>query len=197
MGHVTVPAVPWILPDSPIPQAIPHHLQCNGFAEALVSISKKLMEKSIKNGKPWNYGLLQYWVTPISSTIPSPLEALTSRRPRTSLPLIPTSIGNLWKVPGFARNSSNVNLVLPPATAWNSNQNSLFSWRKCMEMSGRLESLTSQPRSLIPTGSSFQTVPSWEGPTRWSNPDHYLLILSWKVKPKERNLSEFIPSSTI
>ena len=51
------------------------------------------MEKSIKDGKLWNYGLLQYRVTPISSTIPSPLEALTGRRPRTSLPQIPSSIG--------------------------------------------------------------------------------------------------------
>ena len=63
----------------------PHHLQSNGFAEALVGISKKLMEKSIKDGKPWNYGLLQY--------LPSPLEALTGRKPRTSLPQIPSSIG--------------------------------------------------------------------------------------------------------
>ena len=65
----------------------------NGFAEALMGISKKLMEKSIKDGKPWNYGLLQYRVTPISSTTLSPLEVLTSRRLRTSLPQIPSSIG--------------------------------------------------------------------------------------------------------
>ena len=51
----------------------PHHPQSNGFAEALVGISKKLMEKSIKDGKPWNYGLLQYRVTPISGNLPSPL----------------------------------------------------------------------------------------------------------------------------
>ena len=71
----------------------PHHPQSNGFAEALVGILKKLIEKSIKDGKLWNYGLLQYRVTPISSTIPSPLEALTGSRPRTSLPQIPFSIG--------------------------------------------------------------------------------------------------------
>ena len=71
----------------------PHHPQSNGFAEALVGISKKLMEKSIKDGKPWNYGLLQYRVTPISGNLPSPLEALTGRKLRTSLPQIPSSIG--------------------------------------------------------------------------------------------------------
>ena len=75
----------------------PHHLQSNGFAEALVGILKKLMEKSIKDGKPWNYGLLKYWVTPISSTIPSPLEALTGRKPRTSFPQIPLTIGKSVK----------------------------------------------------------------------------------------------------
>ena len=36
----------------------PHHPQSNGFAEALVGIAKKLMEKSIKHGKLWNYGLM-------------------------------------------------------------------------------------------------------------------------------------------
>ena len=75
----------------------PHHPWSNGFAEALVGISKKLMEKSIKDGKPWNYGLLQYHVTLISSTIPSPLEALTGRKSRTSLPQIPSSIGKTGK----------------------------------------------------------------------------------------------------
>ena len=66
----------------------PHHPQSNGFAEALVGITKKLMEKSVKEGKPWNYGLLQYRTTPISSTLPSPLEMLTN------LPQIPSSIGH-------------------------------------------------------------------------------------------------------
>ena len=71
----------------------PHHPRSNGFAKALVGIAKRLMDKAIKNGKPWNYGLLQYRVTPISSTIPSPLEALTGRKLRTSLPQVPSTIG--------------------------------------------------------------------------------------------------------
>ena len=119
----------------------PHHPQSNGFAEALVGISKKLMERSIKDGKLWNYRLLQYQVTPIFSTIPFPLEALTGRKPRTSLPQTPSSIEK------SVESSSNVNIhpVLPPAaTAWNSNQDSLFSWRKYMEKSGRQETLTNQ-----------------------------------------------------
>ena len=52
------------------------------------------MEKSVKEGKPWNYGLLQYRTTPISSTLPSPLEMLTGRRPHSSLPQLPSSIGH-------------------------------------------------------------------------------------------------------
>ena len=71
----------------------PHCPQSNGFAEALVGITKKLMEKSVKEGKPWNYGLLQYRTTPISSTLSSPLEMLTGRRPCSSLPQLPSSIG--------------------------------------------------------------------------------------------------------
>ena len=51
------------------------------------------MEKSVKDGKLWNYGLLQYRTTPISSTVPSPLEMLTGRRTRSTLPQLPSSIG--------------------------------------------------------------------------------------------------------
>ena len=72
----------------------PHHPQSNGFAEALVGIAKKLMEKSLKEQKPWNFGLLQYRTTPISSTLPSPLEMLTGRKPHSNLPQIPSSIGH-------------------------------------------------------------------------------------------------------
>ena len=56
-----------------------HYPQSNGFAEALVGVTKKLMEESVKEGKPSNFGLLQYRPTPISSTLPSPLEMLTGR----------------------------------------------------------------------------------------------------------------------
>ena len=72
----------------------PHHPQSNGFAEALVGITKKLMKKSVKEGKLWNYGLLQYRTTPVSSTLPSPLEMLTGRKPHSSLSQLPSSIGH-------------------------------------------------------------------------------------------------------
>ena len=47
----------------------------------------------MKEGKLWNYGLLQYRTTPISSTLPSPLKMLTGRRPHSTLPQLPSSIG--------------------------------------------------------------------------------------------------------
>ena len=52
------------------------------------------MDKSLKEGKPWNFGLLQYQTTPISSTLPSPLEMLTGRKPHLNLPQVPSRIGH-------------------------------------------------------------------------------------------------------
>ena len=71
----------------------PHYPQSNGFAEALVGIAKRLMEKSVKDGKLWKYGLMQYRTTPISSSLPSTLEMLTGRRPHSTLPQLPSAIG--------------------------------------------------------------------------------------------------------
>ena len=36
---------------------------------------------------------MELWTTPISGNLPSPLEALTCRRPRTSLPQITSGVG--------------------------------------------------------------------------------------------------------
>ena len=58
-----------------------------------MGITKKLREKSVKDGKPWNYGRIQYRTTPISTTLPSPLEMLAGRRPHSTLPQLPLSIG--------------------------------------------------------------------------------------------------------
>ena len=71
----------------------PHYPQSNGFAEALMGISKKLMEKAVKDGKPWNFGPLEYRMIPVSTILPSSLEALTGCKPGTSLPQIPSSVG--------------------------------------------------------------------------------------------------------
>ena len=80
-----------------------HYPQSNGFAEALVSISKKLMEKSVKDGRPLNYGLLEYRVTQVSGNPPSPLEALIGCKPRTSLLQIPSSVGKSMETSGICQ----------------------------------------------------------------------------------------------
>ena len=72
-----------------------HYPQSNGFAEALVGIAKKLMEKSLKEGKLWNFWSFtvqdhsNFINTPVSLEmltgriqVPSPLEMLTG----TTLP---------------------------------------------------------------------------------------------------------------
>ena len=58
----------------------------------MVKVAKKFMEKSTIEGKPWNYGLLEYRRTPLSSKLPSPLELLMSRRPRSRLPQLASTV---------------------------------------------------------------------------------------------------------
>ena len=178
------------------PHAALHHPQSNGFAEALVGISKKLMEKSVKDGKPWNYGLLQYRVTPISSTIPSP-----SRIPYMvgdqglHFPdlLIDSKVcGNIKNLTGV---DETVNPVLPLSTRWKSNQDSLYSSRKVHgNMSGRQEPLTSQPRSQIPSRMRFPDDSILRRThARWLKPDLHLLILSWKVSSRRETMCISFP----
>ena len=108
----------------------PHYPQSNGFAEALVGIAKKLMDKSVKDGKPWNYGLMQYRTTPISSTLPSPLEMYTGRRPHSTLPQLPSTIGKVWKPPRSVRNCLGGNQTLPQGPPWNWTLDNLSLSRK-------------------------------------------------------------------
>ena len=146
-----------------------------------------------KMGRLWNYGLLQYRVRPIFSTIPSPLEALTGRKLRTSLPQIPSSIGKSVENSRIFQELIKCQLSTSTSYSMELKPGQLYLSRKYMGMSGRLESLSSQPRSLIPTGSSFQTVPSWQGPTRWPNPGHYLLILSWDPRARIGTIHNLFP----
>ena len=83
----------------------PQYPQSNGFAEALVGILNKLMEMSVKDGKPWNNGLMQYRATPIGSNLPSPLEASLEENQGLQYPSFHQQLGTTWKIPGFIRNS--------------------------------------------------------------------------------------------
>ena len=84
MGHVTVPGNSSSSLNSTrftIPQAVPHYPQNNGFAEALVGILKKLMEKSIKDGKT-----VELWTTPVLSYTHFQHHSITTRSPHVALP---------------------------------------------------------------------------------------------------------------
>ena len=72
----------------------PHYPQLNGLAEATVKLSKKLIEKAVLQGKPWNALLLQHRITPLSSDIPSPAEILFGRKLRTELSILPSQLLN-------------------------------------------------------------------------------------------------------
>ena len=72
----------------------PHHPRSNGFAERMVGVAKKLMDKAGSEGKPWISGLYEYRVTPQSSSIASPLQLITQCTPREKdLPQLPSTLG--------------------------------------------------------------------------------------------------------
>ena len=71
----------------------PNHPRSNGFVERMVGVAKKLMDKSLKEGKSWISGLFDYRVTPQSGSIASPLGLMTQRTPRERcLPQLPSSL---------------------------------------------------------------------------------------------------------
>ena len=72
----------------------PNHPRSNGFVERMVRVSKKLMDKAGKEGKPWISGLFDYRVTPQSGSIASPLQLLTQHTPREkNLSQLPSTLG--------------------------------------------------------------------------------------------------------
>ena len=72
----------------------PNHPRSNGFVEKMVIVTKKLMDKAGKEGKPWISGLFDYRVTPQSGSIASPLQLLTQCTPREkNLSQLPSTLG--------------------------------------------------------------------------------------------------------
>ena len=65
----------------------PHYPQSNGLAEKYVQIVKNMFQKAQEEGKDLYQGLMVYHNTPLSSTLQSPMQILTSRAARSSLPL--------------------------------------------------------------------------------------------------------------
>ena len=60
----------------------PTHTRSNGFIDRMVGVTKKLMDKVGKEGKPWISDLFDYRVTPQSGSIASPLQLMTQHTPR-------------------------------------------------------------------------------------------------------------------
>ena len=72
----------------------PNHPRSNGFAEKIVGVAKKLMDKAGSEGKPWISGLFGYRVTAQTGSISSPLQLMTQCRPREkNIPQLPSTLG--------------------------------------------------------------------------------------------------------
>ena len=71
----------------------PNHPRFNGFAERMVGVAQKLMNKAGKEGKPSISGLFDYRVTSQSGSIASSLQLMTQCTPREkSLPQLPSAL---------------------------------------------------------------------------------------------------------
>ena len=72
----------------------PNHPRSNGFAEGMVGVPKKLIDKAGSEGKPWISGLFDYRVTPQTGSIASPLQLMTQSRPmEKNLLQLPSALG--------------------------------------------------------------------------------------------------------
>ena len=72
----------------------PKHPRSNGFAELMVCVARRLMDKAGKERKTWISGLFQYRITPVAGTIASPLQLMAQHRPREkNLPQLLSALG--------------------------------------------------------------------------------------------------------
>ena len=67
--------------------SLPHYPQSNGLAEKYVQIVKNLFHKAKEEGPDLHKCLMVYRNTPLSSQLQSPMQILSSRAARSSLPL--------------------------------------------------------------------------------------------------------------
>ena len=169
----------------------PHYPQSNGFAEALVGIAKKLMEKSVKEGKLWNYGLLQYRTTPSVLLFHHHWRCWQEEDHIQAFHNFHPVMARSWIPPEFDKSCLGGSLTTPlPQEPWIWSLDNLSLSRRWMEMFGEQPLLTNQQLSQIPIGWDFQTIPYWEGPGWWSSQGLYLLILSFRLKHNRGTLKE-------
>ena len=67
--------------------SLPHYPQSNGLAEKYVQIIKNLFYKAKEEGQDLHKCLMIYRNTPLSSHLQSPMQILSSRATRSTLPL--------------------------------------------------------------------------------------------------------------
>ena len=140
------------------------------------------MEKSIKDGKLWNYRLLQYRVTPIAGNLPLTLEALTGCKLRTSLPQTPSSAGKSVETSRIRKElikhqpstSTNSPMELKPGQPVFANEVHGNDWK-----TGTIDQPAKEPESYLvefPDNSILRRTRSI------IKPDLNLPISSWKLK---------------
>ena len=72
----------------------PNHPRNNGFAECIVGVAKKFMDKAGKPRKLWISGLFEYKITPQIGSIASSLQLMTQCKPRErNLPQLSSALG--------------------------------------------------------------------------------------------------------
>ena len=69
----------------------PYYPQSNGLAEKYVQIVKSLFHKAKEEGKDLYQCLMIYHNTPLSNVLHSPMQILTSRSAKSSLPMSNTA----------------------------------------------------------------------------------------------------------
>ena len=66
---------------------LPHYPQSNGLAEKYIQIVKNLFHKAKEEGQDLHKCLMAYRNTPLSSHLQSPMQILSNRATRSTLPL--------------------------------------------------------------------------------------------------------------
>ena len=141
----------------------------------------------------WNYGLLEYKLTPMSGNLSITFRGSNWKQAKNLTSSDSMQVqGSWWKHLKFIKNWLGDSPALLIISQWNLDQDSMFSWRMQLEMSGSLLWSTIQQRNLNHIGLSFLLIPYWEGQDPWSNLDLNLLISNWKLKANTGKVLELI-----
>ena len=143
---------------------------------------------------------MELWIATIQSNTHFQHHSITTGSPykQETEDFFPRSLcqlGSLWKVPGFARSSSNINLVLPPSTAWNSKPGQPVFMKEVhgnVWKTGVIDQPAKEPDSYwikFPDSSILRRT------CQMVKPRSLLSHFKLETQSKEWNNSQFIPSS--